>query len=195
MLKGILVGNLGADAEVKSSNGKSFVSFKVADSRTWEDAQGVKHEETTWVSCAMNGDGGKVLPYLKKGVKVMCVGRESFDVYSSPKDRRMKAGVNMFVESVELVGGQSDDVPRHLYTSDGVMLDVFKAYPDIQKKEKFTQLQSERGDLFSVDPNGFLMRITSAPADSGQQEQNTLADSGQQEQNTPTDSGRQKQKK
>ena len=187
MLKGILVGNLGADAEVKSSNGKSFVSFKVADSRTWEDAQGVKHEETTWVSCAMNGDGGKVLPYLKKGVKVMCVGRESFDVYSSPKDRRMKAGVNMFVESVELVGGQSDDVPRRLYTPDGVMLDVFKAYyihPEIQKKEKFTQLQSERGDLFSVDPNGFLTRITSAPADSGQQEQNTPADSGQQEPNS-----------
>lgn len=176
MLKGILVGNLGADAEVKTSNGKSFVSFKVADSRTWDDAQGVKHEETTWVSCAMNGDGGKILPYLKKGAKVMCVGRESFDVYSSPKDRRMKAGVNMFVESVELVGGQSDDVPRRLYTQDGVMLDVYKAYyihPEIQKKEKFKQLQSERGDLFSVDKNGFLTRLATSPDDSGQQESNS----------------------
>lgn len=176
MLKGILVGNLGADAEVKSSNGKSFVSFKVADSRAWEDAQGVKHEETSWVSCAMNGDGGKVLPYLKKGVKVLCVGRESVAIFSSPKERRMKAGVNMFVESVELVGGQSDDVPRRVYTPDGEMLEVYKAYfinPEIQAERKFTQLQSERGDLFSVDPNGFLTRITSAPADSGQQEQNT----------------------
>lgn len=176
MLKGILVGNLGADAEVKASNGKSFVSFKVADSRSWEDAQGVKHEETTWVSCAMNGDGGKILPYLKKGVKVMCVGRESFDVYSSPKDRRMKAGVNMFVESVELVGGQSDDVPRRLFTQDGVMLDVFKAYyihPDIQKQEKYTQLQSERGDIFSVDPNGFLTRLVTSPYETAQTESNS----------------------
>ena len=30
MLKAQVIGNLGADAEVKSSNGKQFVSFRVA---------------------------------------------------------------------------------------------------------------------------------------------------------------------
>lgn len=159
MFKGILVGNLGADAEVRNENGTQFVAFKVADSRRWKDQSGADHEETTWVSCTMNGDGGKILPFLTKGTKVMVVGRQSFNVYSSKVDRCMKAGVKMFVESIELVGASQDSFPRQMIDENGLLIDVFKAYYipyDIQKTSQYKLLMGVHGGIYSVDPNGFL---------------------------------------
>ena len=98
MLKLQIIGNLGADAERKTTNGRDFVTFRVA--HTFKAGDG--REETTWVSCAMNGDGGKVLQYLKKGTKVFVSGRPRLRVYSSPKTHQMEAGIDLSVESVEL---------------------------------------------------------------------------------------------
>lgn len=159
MLKGFLVGNLGSDAEVKNENGQQFVAFKVADSRRWRDASNQEHEETTWVSCTMNGEGGNILPYLKKGTKVLVVGRQAFNVYSSRVDRCMKAGVKMFVESIELIGTQPDAVPRQLVDADGLLVNVCKAFyvpVDVQKNKEYTQLMDVRGNLYSVDLNGWV---------------------------------------
>ena len=64
MLQVQVIGNLGADAEVKEFNGSKGVCFNVAHTERWTDEQGTKHENTTWVSCILNGDGGKLLPYL-----------------------------------------------------------------------------------------------------------------------------------
>ena len=160
MFKGTLVGNLGADAEVKNESGSQFVSFKVADSRKWQDANGTNHEETTWVSCTINGDGGKVLPYLRKGAKVLVIGRMSFNVYSSRVDRCMKAGVKMFVESIELLGGQVEDVPRQLVRDDGLILDVAKWYTVPQDAaHPVTELQDTKGRIYHVEPNGVVTPV------------------------------------
>lgn len=174
MLKAILIGNLGADAEVKNENGSQFVAFKVADSRRWKDTAGAGHDETTWVSCTMNGDGGKVLPYLTKGTKVLVVGRQSFNVYSSKVDRCMKAGVKMFVESIELVGQSQDSFPKQVVDENGLLIDVRKAYfipYDIQKEAKYTTLYGIHGGSFSVDPNGFLTPIQEPQQEEPQSEQ------------------------
>lgn len=163
MLKGFLVGNLGSDAEVKNENGQQFVAFKVADSRRWKDASNNEHEETTWVSCTMNGDGGKILPFLKKGTKVVVVGRQSFNVYSSKVDRCMKAGVKMFVESIELVGGQVDPMPRQLVDIDGLLVNVCRAYYipiDVQENKKYTQLMDAKGNQYAIAPEGWITPIT-----------------------------------
>ena len=70
MLQLEIIGNLGADAQVMTSNGKPFVSFNVAHTERWQGEDGVKHEQTQWVSGALNGDGGNLLQYLKKGTTV-----------------------------------------------------------------------------------------------------------------------------
>ena len=45
---------------------------------------GTKRESTTWVSCILNGDGGKLLPYLKRGAQVFVEGVGSARCFSSP---------------------------------------------------------------------------------------------------------------
>lgn len=70
MIRLEIVGNLGADAEIKDYNGNKFVSFRVAHSEKWVDRQtGAITTQTTWVSCSLNGDGKGLTEYLKKGLK------------------------------------------------------------------------------------------------------------------------------
>lgn len=67
MMRLEVIGNLGADAEIKEVNGRKFVSFRIAHTDKWVDSQTQQAQVTTqWVSCAINGDGGKLVPYLKK---------------------------------------------------------------------------------------------------------------------------------
>lgn len=109
MIKLEVIGNLGADAEVKVYNGNKFVSFRVAHTDKWVDRQtGVISTQTTWVSCSLNGDGGGLTPYLKKGTKVFVRGTPNFVTYSSPATHKIETGVNLFVREIELCGGHQE---------------------------------------------------------------------------------------
>lgn len=157
MQKLSVIGNLGNDAELRArEDGSKFVTFKVADTSKWTDLKGVVHESTQWISCVLNGDGGKLLQYLKRGVKVYVDGRPSYRVYSSEKERAVKCGVDIAVSSVELCGGSSDDVPRLLVDSDGQAVDVSKHYWTDPKKHALCCLYSVKGRKFLVDANGFI---------------------------------------
>ena len=128
MLQITVVGNLGADAKVQESNGKKFVSFNVGHNEKWSDQNGTEHVSTQWVSCVINNDGGNLIHYLKKGKTVFVIGRGSTRVYSSEKERRMVAGLNVSVDRIELIGGSNDDIPRELVDTDGCLHKVYKAY-------------------------------------------------------------------
>lgn len=109
MIRLEIVGNLGADAEIKDYNGNKFVSFRVAHSEKWVDRQtGAITTQTTWVSCSLNGDGKGLTEYLKKGTKVFLRGTPNFVTYSSPKTHKIETGVNLFVKEIELCGGHQD---------------------------------------------------------------------------------------
>ena len=77
--KVILVGNLGADPEVRSfQNGGKVVNLRIATSETWRDkASGERKENTQWHSVAIfNENLAKVAEqYLKKGSKVYIEGK------------------------------------------------------------------------------------------------------------------------
>jgi single-strand DNA-binding protein len=76
--KVILVGNLGADPEIKSfQNGGRIANLRIATSENWTDrASGEKRERTEWHNVVINGDGlvGVVERYLRKGKKVYLEG-------------------------------------------------------------------------------------------------------------------------
>ena len=76
--KVILVGNLGADPEVKSfSNGGRICNLRIATSETWTDrASGERRERTEWHSVVIRSDGliGIAEKYLRKGKKVYIEG-------------------------------------------------------------------------------------------------------------------------
>ena len=126
MLQTTCIGYLGADAEAKNENGKEFVAFRIANTDKWTDDAGNVHEETTWVDCIMNGRPA-VFEYLKRGTQVFVTGSTRLRVYSSTKDRCMKAGLTISVRNVELLGGKSDPVPSQLIdTQTGAMVAVDK---------------------------------------------------------------------
>ncbi|HKR93691.1 single-stranded DNA-binding protein [Novosphingobium sp.] len=77
--KVILVGNLGADPEVKSfQNGGRIANLRIATSETWKDRQtGERKERTEWHSVVLQSDGlvGVAERYLRKGSKVYIEGQ------------------------------------------------------------------------------------------------------------------------
>ena len=77
--KVILVGNLGADPEVKSfQNGGKVCNIRIATSESWKDKNtGEKQERTEWHTVAIFGEGlaGVAERFLRKGSKVYIEGQ------------------------------------------------------------------------------------------------------------------------
>ncbi|MDF8334521.1 single-stranded DNA-binding protein [Novosphingobium cyanobacteriorum] len=76
--KVILVGNLGADPEVKSfQNGGRICNLRIATSENWKDrATGERKERTEWHTVVIQSEGlvGVAERFLKKGSKVYIEG-------------------------------------------------------------------------------------------------------------------------
>lgn len=170
MFQSTIIGNLGADAEVKTNNGKEFTTFRVAHSQRWTDEQGQNHEQTQWIDCVMNGKQA-VAEYLKKGTTVCVTGSTQLRVYSSQKDRCMKAGATISVRTLELVGGKPDKVPSRLYRGDtGEQVDISKLYhaSSLVREEtdqEFIALLSASQEQFIADRQGWVypFQETQAP--------------------------------
>lgn len=77
--KVMLIGNLGADPEIRSfQNGGKVANLRIATSETWKDRQtGERKEKTEWHTVAIFSEGlvGVVERYLKKGSKVFVEGK------------------------------------------------------------------------------------------------------------------------
>ena len=79
--KVMLIGNLGADPEVRStSNGSRVATMSLATSRQWTTQAGEKQEKTEWHRCVVwnargSGLADVVEKYLKKGDRVYVEGR------------------------------------------------------------------------------------------------------------------------
>ena len=161
MLQVTLIGNLGAAAEIKVADGREFITFRVAHNEAYTDAAGNKVERSMWVDCTMNCAAGRpaVLPYLQAGTLVCVQGSMRTRVYSSQKDRCMKAGVTIHVQRVELLGGAADPVPRRLYDDGGAMHDVTKYFfvADMKKGTLMdthgAQFQVEKGWVTKCEAN------------------------------------------
>lgn len=155
MLQVNLIGNLGGNAEVKAVDGREFVTFRVAHNESYTDSNGQKVDRTQWIDCTMNCNDGRpaVLPYLLAGTMVYVVGSMTTRVYSSAKDRCMKAGVTIHVQRIELLGGQPDSIPRRLYDQNGVQVDVTKFY---HVETKGQELRDMKGNVFVSDANGWV---------------------------------------
>lgn len=157
MLQATCIGYLGADAQVKTDNGQQFITMRIAHSERYTDRNGQEHDTTIWVDATMNANPvPKVFEYLKKGTLVYISGAVRLRVYSSEKDRCMKAGMTIHVRNIELLGGQGDVVPRRLYDSNGVQHDVTKFFfTDV----KNTTLFSQSAVPFAVDMKGFVVPV------------------------------------
>ncbi|MFU8804888.1 MAG: single-stranded DNA-binding protein [Bradymonadaceae bacterium] len=75
--KAILVGNLGADPELKSTkNGTSVCNFSLATNERWTDRNGQKQEKTEWHRIVVwDKQADSCAKYLTKGRTVYVEGR------------------------------------------------------------------------------------------------------------------------
>lgn len=181
----VVIGNLGADAEVVSSNGKQFISLSIADSRKFTKQDGTEVNETNWVDAIIPNADHPILPYLKQGVKVCVVGQSTLRVYSSKKDRMMKAGQTIHVQTIELCGGQSESVPRQLIDpTSGALIGTQKFYWCSYDTKGMTEndtreLLDQRGSRYIVNNKGFVAPVASTSEESALQARSSSQSSSQ----------------
>jgi len=97
MNKVFLLGNLGADPELKEFDGTAKLRFRLATSATWRDkASGELKEKTEWHTLTMWGKRAEALAgILTKGSRVMVEGRLETRSYEAD-------GVTKYVTEVKV---------------------------------------------------------------------------------------------
>jgi len=108
MLKLVVTGHIGQDATDKEWNGQHFAAFSVANTESYTDGQGVRHETTEWISCLKRiKEGSGLVQYMKKGTKVFVEGQLSKKMFE--KNGQMTCGLNCNVSYLELLSPKSEN--------------------------------------------------------------------------------------
>ena len=110
--KVMLIGNLGADPEVRSTTGGNRVAnFSLATSRAWTGANGEKQEKTEWHKCIVWNSKTSTLAdiverYLKKGDKVYVEGRIEYRQWQD-KENQTRYTTEINVRELLMLSGRS----------------------------------------------------------------------------------------
>jgi single-strand DNA-binding protein len=108
----MLIGNLGADPEVRSTSGGNRVAtFSLATSRSWNAASGEKQEKTEWHRCVVWNTKTSQLAdiverYLKKGDKAYVEGRIEYRQWQD-KDGQTRYSTEINVRELIMLSGRS----------------------------------------------------------------------------------------
>jgi single-strand DNA-binding protein len=105
--KVILVGNLGADPELKrTSNGHAVCNLRIATTEVFKDKAGQKQEKTEWHRVTVWGDQGEnAAKYLAKGRSVYVEGKLSTRSYD--KDGQKHYATDVVADRVVFLGSGS----------------------------------------------------------------------------------------
>ena len=104
--KVILVGNLGRDAEVRSTAaGTSVATLNLATTEVWNDKQGQKQEKTEWHRIVVWGKQAESLQeYLVKGKQIYVEGRLQTRQWDD-KDGNKRYTTEIKADRITLLGG------------------------------------------------------------------------------------------
>ncbi len=105
-----LIGNVGADPEVRSTSGGNRVAtFSLATSRTWTGPSGDRQEKTEWHRCvvwnAKNSSLADIVErYVKKGDKLFVEGRIEYRQWQD-KENQTRYSTEINVRELIMLGG------------------------------------------------------------------------------------------
>lgn len=102
MLQLEIIGNLGADAEVKAINGREYISMRIASTTKFKDKS-----ETTWVSVLYRRTDA-LLPYLTKGTSVYVCGELNASAWVN-RDGKASADLRVWAANLCLLGKHTTD--------------------------------------------------------------------------------------
>jgi single-strand DNA-binding protein len=110
--KASLIGNVGQDPEIRTTNnGSRVATFSLATSRSWNGPSGDKQEKTEWHRCvvwnAQRGTGlvDVVEKYVKKGEKLFVEGRIEYRQYQD-KEGQTRYVTEINVRELMLLGSR-----------------------------------------------------------------------------------------
>lgn len=105
--KVILIGNLGADPEVRfTPGGQAVANFRIATSESWNDKNGQKQERTEWHRIVVWGKLAELCgEYLKKGRQCYVEGRLQTREWTD-KENRKNYTTEVVATSVTFLGGR-----------------------------------------------------------------------------------------
>jgi len=108
--KVILVGNLGADPEVRYLEGDNVVAnISLATTEAYKDRNGNRVEQTEWHDLELWGGQAKIAEqYLKKGMQLYVEGKIKTDKWTDDQGQNRKK-VRIRVLSFTMLGSKSDN--------------------------------------------------------------------------------------
>lgn len=109
--KVIIIGNLGADPEVRQfNNGSSVTNISVATSEQWTDKQsGERREATEWHRVSLFNRLGEIAgQYLRKGSKVFIEGSLRTRKYQAP-DGSERYATEIRADQMQMLDGAGDN--------------------------------------------------------------------------------------
>lgn len=110
MLKASLIGNLGADPEMRySASGSPFLRFNVASNFRSKNQAGEWEDRTEWCRVTVTGARAERLgEMLKKGSRVFVDGRLEARPWTDSRSE-IKAGLEVMADSVEFMSSREQD--------------------------------------------------------------------------------------
>ena len=107
--KAILIGNLGADPEVRfTQGGQAVANFRIATSESWKDKNGNPQERTEWHRIVVWGKLAELCgEYLKKGRQCYVEGRLQTREWTN-KENQKQWTTEVVAQSVTFLGGRPD---------------------------------------------------------------------------------------
>lgn len=118
--KAMIIGNLGADPELRyTAGGMSVATFNVATKETWKDKGGAKQERTEWHRIVAWGKlGEQAGEYLKKGRLVYVEGRIQSREYEG-KDGVKRKAFEIVASTFRMLGAAGGQIDREERRSQG----------------------------------------------------------------------------
>ena len=109
--KVLLVGNLGADPEVrKIEDGEVVANFRIATTNIWNDKSGVRQERTEWHRISVWGRQAENCgQYLKKGRKVCVEGRLRTREWADKEDGQKRYSTEILADRVTFLSGRPQE--------------------------------------------------------------------------------------
>ena len=106
--KAIIVGNLGADPEIKEAkNGSTIATISVATSESWTDKQGQKQEKTEWHRVVFFNKTAEIVgKYLNKGSQIYIEGRIQYRQWEA-EDGSTRYSTEIMGDKMQMIGAKT----------------------------------------------------------------------------------------
>jgi single-strand DNA-binding protein len=106
MLRVSLLGNLGADPEVRfTQKGTQVVMFRVAVNQVRTGPDGERQENTEWFRIRVSGRQSEFVQRLSKGARVLVIGRLDISHYQS-RDGETRTGFDVWADDVQAMSSR-----------------------------------------------------------------------------------------